>query len=350
MNPSPRLRLLACAFISLASFFTASNLHANLLANGDMTLGQTQPSNWDQRWVGTGRITTFRDQAIFKSAPASLRLTAQDGSAKGQIVQQISTIPGERLAASGWIKCEGADTTAQIALQFFNDSGAPIGFSQIRFVSGNTDWTEGRLTATAPAGAARVGFVILLDGDGQAWLDDAVIVRAGEAAAVPPPAITMSESAPATAAANLAGEGTLIAAIANFRTQNFNYGYEGWKTLANVTQRTAEGLLLTAPAAGGAGIVYGSPADISGATHVRLRYLVNSGHTASSLLLKFMGSPEGSVSINVRSDGSSGLQTRLVPLPERRPQRVTQVQFQGSFNPAENFNLTLIDAAFVRKD
>ncbi|MBC8010296.1 MAG: hypothetical protein H7067_09375 [Burkholderiales bacterium] len=354
MNPSPRLRngaLCTLASLGFAALSTAE-LRADLLKNGDMTAGQTQPTGWDKRWVGAGRLVSARDEAVFKSAPSSLRVYAQEGSAKGQYYQQIAVAPGERLAASGWIKCEGADTTAQIGLQYFNDTGAPIGFTQIRYVAGNADWSEGKIVATAPAGAVRAGFILLLDGDGQAWLDDAVISRSSDAAAAtPPPAVNMSaQNASPAVATNLAGEGTLIAVIADFRSQNFSYGYEGWKKLADVTKRNANGLVLTGPAAGGGGIVYGSPAAIDGATHLRLRYLVNPGHNATNLYLKLLGAPEASLTVNLGSAVGSQIQSRLVRLPERRPARVTQVQFQGSFTPNENFNVTLVDAAFVRVD
>jgi hypothetical protein len=353
MKPLPPLRLVSAHAAALLALGASPGLHADILENGDMSAGGAKAAAWNQMWVGAGKLVASRDEAVFRSAPASLRLTAQDGSAKGQIAQSAPTVPGERLVASGWIKCEGADTTAQIGLQFFNANHAPVGFTQVRYVAGDTAWTEGKATATAPVGAARVSFVLLIDGDGQAWLDDAVLARSKDPAPAAPPPPPVPHSAPAqaeTEVALLAGEGTLIAAIADFRRQNFTYGYEGWKDLSAVTRRGPAGLLLTGPAAGGGGVVYPSPALIDGATHLRVRYLRHEDHGAWTLHVKLLGANEVSVSVPLTGPTTREIESKLIPLPANRPGRVNQVQFQGSFSPAERFNLTLVDAAFVRID
>lgn len=353
MNPSTTHRTVFAHAATLLALCVSSAAQADILQNGDMTEGADKASHWNQMWVGIGKLSANRDEATFRSPPASLRLTAIDGSAKGQIAQSVPTVPGERLVASDWIKCEGADTTAQLGVQFFNNNHAPIGFTQVRYVAGDTPWTEGRATATAPAGAARASFVLLIDGDGQAWLDDAVLTRSKDPAPAAPPPPPVPHSAPAqaeTEVALLAGEGTLIAAIADFRKQNFTYGYEGWKDLAAVTRREPAGLLLTGPAAGGGGVVYPSPALIDGATHLRVRYIRHESHGAWTLHVKLMGANEASVTLPLTGPSTPEMESKLIPLPANRPGRVNQVQFQGSFSPAERFNLTLVDAAFVRLD
>lgn len=353
MNPctSPSFPLRSA--LLLLALCLGHSAKADILDNGDMSAGTTRVERWDQLWVGTGRVVAVRDQAVFRSPPASLRISALDGSAKGQIAQSVPTVPGERLIASGWIRCEGADTTAQIGLQFFNANHVPIGFTQIRFLSGNTDWTEGRATATAPAGAARVSFVLLIDGDGQAWLDDAVLTRSRETVTQAPPPPAVPQSGPPLGETHLTplpGEGTLIAAIADFRTQNFAYGYEGWNDLSRVTARTPQGLHLTGPAAGGGGVVYASPAPIDGATHLRIRYIRGENLNTWNLNVKLLGTPEASLTVPLTGPQRGSLETKLIPLPANRPARVNQVQFQGSFHPNERFDLTLVDAAFVRID
>jgi hypothetical protein len=326
----------------------AAGLRAELLKNGDMGAGETSPAAWDKRWVGTGRLVTARDQTVFRSSPASLRLSAQETSAKGQVYQLVSVTPGDQLTAAGWIKCEGADTTAQFGLQFFTADYKPISIVQVRYVAGTVNWTPGKLTTTVPANAAQAGFILLLDGDGQAWLDDASLIKAAPAAgmtATTPVATVAPETAPTV----IPDDGsTLIAALADFRVQNFSYGYEAWKNLATVTSLNANGLTLTGPADGGAGVVYGNPAPINGATHLRVRLSANAGHTAPLLYLKILGSTD--VMINLPTSGltSGAIVTKLLPLPAKTPLLVKQVQFQGSFNPAEKISLTLIDAAFVR--
>ncbi len=350
MNP---LSIHRYAFL-LALIFTAfvvTPVRADLLKNGDMSAGESFPIGWQNRWVGSGKLAFARDLSIFRSPPASLRIYAVDGSAKGQYYQPVSVSPGQSLVASGWIKCEGADTTAQLGLQFYDTSYKSVGFSQLRYVAGNTDWSSGSAVVTVPDGAAKVAFLILIDGDGQAWLDDAMLGLA-DAGASPTQAITpasQSESAdPSTAA--LVGEDTLIALIADFRRNSFSYGYGTWKDLSATTHRGAEGLKIQAAADGGAGIVYPNPASIDGATHIRLRCILHDGQTADRLQLKLLGSPEATLTISLAGLPTGSVQTLYLPLPATRPGRVNQVQFQGNFTPGHGFHLTLLDAAFVRRN
>lgn len=350
MNPPSTFRPASLLALSLLSSAVAQ-VPAGLLKNGDMSAGESLPADWQTRWVGSGKIALARDLSVFRSPPASLRVYALDGSAKGQYYQTVPVSPGQSLVASGWIKCEGADTTAQLGLQFYDTDHKPVGFSQLRYVTGDVDWSLGSAVVTVPDGASRVAFLILLDGDGQAWLDDAQL-RFADAGVLPTQAITpaaQSETAgPSTAA--LVGEGTLIALIADFRKQTFSYGYGAWKDLAAATRRGAEGLGIQAAASGGAGIVYPSPASIDGATHIRLRCILHGGQTADVLQLKLLGSPEITLATSLAGLPTGSAQTLYLPLPATRPARVNQVQFQGGFTPGHEFNLTLLDAAFVRRN
>lgn len=353
MTP-PNLRRFSTTTTLCALSLLSTGLKAEILKNGDMTEGETAPTSWDKRWVGTGKLLITRDTAIFKSAPASLRISAQDGSAKGQIYQLVPVTAGEQLTASGWIKCEGADTTAQFGLQFFTADYKPISTVQVRYITGTTDWTTGKLTTTVPANATQAGFILLIDGDGQAWLDDARLDRstapADNRAQVPAPLTAPAPvvTAPVTPLEFPDDGSTLIAALADFRQQGFSYGYESWKTLSTVTTRSAEGLTLVAPSNGGAGIVYPNPAPIDGATHLRVRLRANAGHTAPLLHLKIIGSTEVFTSLPTNGLSVGEIVTRFVSLPAKTPLLVKQVQFQGTFNPADKIALTFIDAAFVR--
>lgn len=356
MTP-PSLRRFSASTALCVFSLLSTGLRAELLKNGDMSAGETTPASWDKRWVGTGKLISTRDQAIFKSAPASLRISAQDGSAKGQIYQMIPVTAGEQLTASGWIKCEGADTTAQFGLQFFTADYKPISTVQVRYIAGTTDWTTGKLTTAAPANSTHVGFLLLLDGDGQAWLDDARLERkkpsADSAAPSQIPITTTAHSAGAAAdsvpPAVFADDGsTLIAALADFRQQGLSYGYESWKTLSTVATRSSEGLTLAGPANGGAGIVYPTAAPIDGATHLRVRLRANAGHSSPLLHVKIMGSTEVMTTLPTTGLPVGEIVTRFVALPAKTPLLVKQVQIQGTFNPADKIALTLVDAAFVR--
>jgi len=52
-----------------------------------------------------------------------------------------------------------------------------MAFEQIRYAQGTSDWTTASRDITLPDGTARFGIVIVIEGEGQAWLDDVKLTK-----------------------------------------------------------------------------------------------------------------------------------------------------------------------------
>lgn len=135
--------------------------------NGSMTDGTDKPIGWDGAW---GAISSARDTAVFKTAPAAFRVSTGGKKGQGSDYQTLNAPAGTKFTISGSVKSRGA--TAQCAMQSFNSSYNSIGFQQIKWVPAGTDWTDFTGTVTLPDGTAHFEVVLLIDGTGEGWLDD----------------------------------------------------------------------------------------------------------------------------------------------------------------------------------
>lgn len=136
------------------------------LRNGSMTEGDALPEGWTDEW---GDITAARDTEVFRTGPASLRVAANGKS--GQAFQMLEAPGGSVLTLSGWLRSAG-DVKAQAAVQAFDAGWTRNEFVQLKFASGDTDWTRFERQVTLPDWAARFNVQLLVEGTGQAWLDE----------------------------------------------------------------------------------------------------------------------------------------------------------------------------------
>ena len=152
------------------------------LRNADMSAGAEQPTGWDSTW---GAAKAFRDTAVFHSAPASLRVETGGGS--GQAFQMVDgAYGGAKVKVGGWLKTAG-EVKAQVAVQAFAAGFGQNRFMQARYMQGASDWTRFEATVDLPEWTAQFNIQLMVDGPGQAWLDDvsAETVIAGTAALTP---------------------------------------------------------------------------------------------------------------------------------------------------------------------
>ena len=139
------------------------------VTNGDMSAGGALPDGWGEHW---GEVGAARDTQVFHSAPASLRV---DGNGKsGQQFQMFEVTGGQTYQISGWMKTAGA-AKVQVAAQSFSPDWGQNEFNQIRFTQGDSAWTQFSKTVTVPAWAGRFNVQLMVEGAGQAWLDDVEI-------------------------------------------------------------------------------------------------------------------------------------------------------------------------------
>lgn len=149
-----------------------------ILQNGAMTLGRTVPDFWHHQWVGKGKIKISRDTQVFKRGPAALKVSSPSGPAKGQAFQLIKGSSGQSFTLSGFARSQGM-VKVNVAVQSFSKKSRPIKFQQVQYLHNNQDWTPFSQTVTLPPDTHRFGIVLLLEGQGQAWLDEVKLTGSG---------------------------------------------------------------------------------------------------------------------------------------------------------------------------
>ncbi len=148
------------------------------LDNGDMEKGAALPEGWSKQWVGHGDIQVSRDTAVFHGGQASLHVESV-GDSMGQAARLMDGASGSQFTLSGWVKSAGS-AKVNVYVQSFNGNWNPVAdnsFQQAAFVANTTDWTPFEKTIVLPAGVAHFGVGLLLDGNGEAWLDDVKITN-----------------------------------------------------------------------------------------------------------------------------------------------------------------------------
>lgn len=152
------------------------------LRNTSMTKGGRSAVHWTSLWSGNGKLEATRDDKVFVTPPASLRLASVGGPANGQVFQQISATPGQVFTVSGHLRTEG-HAKINAAVQFYDRSGQPFDFIQLLYAQNTTDWQPFTRTITVPDRAGSIAFVLLLEGDGRAWIDDFALAAPSASAA-----------------------------------------------------------------------------------------------------------------------------------------------------------------------
>lgn len=125
----------------------------------------------------------------------------------------------------------------------------------------------------------------------------------------------------------------------------FAYGYAGWQTLGGVQKKSAEGVTLTGPAAGGAGLILNPPADISGATELVVKIKLGATNTATKVVLKFVDVADWPIMLTtVSSTEFTEVKLPLTkggkPIDPAKLEAVKNVQVQGDFTPTHTVDVT----------
>ncbi len=164
------LALLACL-----GLLTAADPVRITIANGDMSFGGGKPSGWETEWAGSGKILVSRDTTVFHTAPASLCVKSDGGSANGNGTCVIEVGGDTEIELTGWVKSEGKLKVNVMAQPFGADwAKGPLGFQQLKYLHDNQsyDWTEWTARFKTPSGTAHLLVGVMIEGEGKAWLDD----------------------------------------------------------------------------------------------------------------------------------------------------------------------------------
>ena len=143
------------------------------LKNGDF---DATIDGWSVLWTGRGKLSIARDSEVAKVGTASLRISSETNS-MGQAGQTIEAPGGARFKVRGFLRTAGT-AKVNVAIQPVNAGWTPIGFLQAAYAQNATDWTLFERVIEIPPGAARANLVILMEGQGIAWVDDIQILPA----------------------------------------------------------------------------------------------------------------------------------------------------------------------------
>ena len=138
-----------------------------VIKNGAMTQGTAVPADWGGKF---GEVEVQRDTRICKAGPASLCVIARGGKS-GQAFQTVQGGAGARFQLAGWVKSQG-NVRAQVAVQAFADGYSQNQFIQVKYVQGETDWARFEKEIELPTWTAFFNVLLLVEGDGRAWLDE----------------------------------------------------------------------------------------------------------------------------------------------------------------------------------
>ena len=166
MNRLPILLLFALVHPALAD--------DGYLPNGSMTEGQELPTGWRPATgeEGSGEASAARDTRVFKTGPASLRLSVTGGT-RGSVTCPLPDVAGTDVAVSGWVRAEGKLTSAALV---FVCPGSEQAWQPVKQFAANATWRRVNARLKLPSGSEAPFLMLQAQGDGQAWLDDVAVL------------------------------------------------------------------------------------------------------------------------------------------------------------------------------
>ncbi|MCX7009042.1 MAG: hypothetical protein NTY53_17640, partial [Kiritimatiellaeota bacterium] len=180
------LLMLVCMAVGVAYGVPTNTPSQIVIRNPSMTEGTDKPVGWTDQWIASGKIAVSRDVATFHSAPAALAIASVGGLAHAQAMQFIAGAAGQRLRLSAWVRADGK-ANAIFGVQSYTAEWKGIEFKALGKAMSGFDWQEACGEVTLPPKTARFAVLLLLQGEGKAWLDDvSAEVMTGPAPAMPP--------------------------------------------------------------------------------------------------------------------------------------------------------------------
>jgi len=138
------------------------------------------PEGWVKAGSDQTAYTVELDQTVVHEGKSSVRLastTKPNGFGNVMQTMEPSEYRGKRLRFSGfvktakvggwaglWMRVDGPDGSKSKSLAFDNMQNRPI--------KGTKDWTRYEVVLDVPVEATAIAFGVLMEGEGELWLDD----------------------------------------------------------------------------------------------------------------------------------------------------------------------------------
>jgi erythromycin esterase len=138
---------------------------------------ETGTSGWEVGGTCRRDYGIGTDSAVLHSGHASGYISSiADGiSGFGTLMQtaEADEYQGQRVRMSAYVKTEGVEGWAGLWLRVDGPKGViNIDNMQDRPIQGDTDWTQYEIVLDVPEDSINIAFGILVEGTGQAWVDD----------------------------------------------------------------------------------------------------------------------------------------------------------------------------------
>lgn len=147
---------------------------------GEMNM--VEANNTPAGWIMTGDTPsdyeTGLDNRIVHSGNYSAFLRSKDERARGfaTLMQQIKAdrYRGERLRFSAFVKSKEVKGSAGLWMRIDHSSGEVLAFDNMmnRPITGTNEWNHFSIVLDVPVKSEVISFGILLNGQGQVWMDE----------------------------------------------------------------------------------------------------------------------------------------------------------------------------------
>jgi photosystem II stability/assembly factor-like uncharacterized protein len=225
-KPEPAKR--AVSFDDDATATHGAADESGVLANGNFSTGDAAPDEWSLGWKTTAdKFKLQRDTNDFVSAPASMAFATIAGPAHGSAAQalKLDRLGGDkafRISLSTKSQPAGVGKEfelAQVVIQAMDDQYKQLSWEIVADLTGVRDWQQFSKRVRLPANTRHASVMLMIQGDGKAWLDDVVVrpatppAGADMAAPAESPAVRMQADVPHAWASVPMGAGGFVTGV-----------------------------------------------------------------------------------------------------------------------------------------
>jgi hypothetical protein len=158
--------------------------NAKLLVIACVALGATLavaeeiPKGWFRAGDHPNDYEMSLDRTVFHSGKASayLKSIVSEAPGFGTLMQEFTAdaFRGKRIRLSGYVRSKDVTSWAGLWMRVDGPQKEMLAFDnmQNRAIKGTTDWARYEIVLDVPAQAQQIAFGLLLDGQGQVWMDD----------------------------------------------------------------------------------------------------------------------------------------------------------------------------------
>jgi hypothetical protein len=160
-NPNAKVILIACIALGAA-----------------LAAGEEVPKGWFRAGNRPGDYEMSLDRSVVHSGKASayLKSIVSETPGFGTLMQtfKADAFRGKRIRLSGYVRSKDVAGWAGLWMRVDGSQKEMLAFDnmQNRSIKGTTDWTQYQIVLDVSDQAQEIAFGLLLEGQGQAWMDD----------------------------------------------------------------------------------------------------------------------------------------------------------------------------------